>query len=268
QPPLLNSSCAWSSDFQQLTELYESPYTGAITTRTTTLRGFKENDSHTVAFHVEGFTTINSYGYSPHPLSDYLTCITASDSQVLSTMVNDIQAYGTIQIAIELNNLARIFHNPPSGYSFRSLFHYSMSGAARSQDPTLTIGLKLPHILTKITPGADGDKCPFAFLACTNTLGNSLLFADQTIKDTSVDTVEFGVPTALGGLAGEALHPLALGNVYTFKQLLSSKAQNLKLTEIKLSESERMKKAGADVIGCATLLGKEGVYAFEILGKD
>lgn len=47
-PPLLNSSCAWSSDLRQLTDLYESPYTGAITTRTATLHGFKEDDSHTV----------------------------------------------------------------------------------------------------------------------------------------------------------------------------------------------------------------------------
>jgi dihydroorotate dehydrogenase (fumarate) len=47
-PPLLNSSCAWSSDLTQLKALYDSPYTGAITTRTATLNGFKENETHTV----------------------------------------------------------------------------------------------------------------------------------------------------------------------------------------------------------------------------
>jgi len=47
-PPLLNSSCAWSSDLQQLTDLYESSYTGAITTRTATLDGFEEDATHTV----------------------------------------------------------------------------------------------------------------------------------------------------------------------------------------------------------------------------
>lgn len=47
-PPLLNSSCAWASDFSQLRELYESPYTGAVTTRTATLNGFEEDQRHTV----------------------------------------------------------------------------------------------------------------------------------------------------------------------------------------------------------------------------
>ena len=47
-PPLLNSSCAWSSDLHQLRELYTSTYTGAITTRTATVDGFQENDNHTV----------------------------------------------------------------------------------------------------------------------------------------------------------------------------------------------------------------------------
>ena len=47
-PPLVNASCAWSSDFGQLQELYNSPYTGAVTTRTATLDGFQEDASHAV----------------------------------------------------------------------------------------------------------------------------------------------------------------------------------------------------------------------------
>jgi dihydroorotate dehydrogenase (fumarate) len=47
-PPLLNSSCAWSSDLHQLRELYTSTYTGAITTRTATVDGFQEDVNHTV----------------------------------------------------------------------------------------------------------------------------------------------------------------------------------------------------------------------------
>lgn len=47
-PPLLNTSCAWASDPQQLTALYDCPHTGAVSTRTATLSGFKEDSSHTV----------------------------------------------------------------------------------------------------------------------------------------------------------------------------------------------------------------------------
>ena len=48
-PPLLNSSCAWSSDLRQLRELYTSTYTGAVTTRTATVDGFQEDSNHTVS---------------------------------------------------------------------------------------------------------------------------------------------------------------------------------------------------------------------------
>ena len=49
-PALLNSSCAWASEEAQLHELYDSDFTGAVTTRTSTLNGFAEDSPavHTV----------------------------------------------------------------------------------------------------------------------------------------------------------------------------------------------------------------------------
>lgn len=47
-PPLLNASCAWASEYNQLRELYDCPYTGAITTRTATLNGYGEDETNTV----------------------------------------------------------------------------------------------------------------------------------------------------------------------------------------------------------------------------
>ena len=47
-PPLINTACAWASDEPQLIALFDSPYTGAVTTRTATLGGFNEDASHTV----------------------------------------------------------------------------------------------------------------------------------------------------------------------------------------------------------------------------
>ncbi|KAF8167861.1 hypothetical protein B0H34DRAFT_760338 [Crassisporium funariophilum] len=316
-PPLLNSSCAWSSDLHQLTDLYESPFTGAITTRTATHSGFKEDDNHTVAFAAGSITTINSYGYSPHPLSEYLSwvettittrspatkpiiiSITASDPVTLRPMVQSIQDLRhklhdntrKSKIAIELNtSCPNIPNSPPSGYSFDTLLPLiQVLAQAYAEDPTLTIGLKLPPYVVKdqfteviaglkslVLQDSDGRmNCPIAFLTCTNTLGNTLLFSEQTIQAT--DTVEFAVPTALGGLAGDCLHPLALGNVFTFKSLLGLESSiNAGLESIKIigvggvtskDAAERMRKAGADVIGCATLLGKEGVRAFEILSS-
>jgi len=160
---------------------------------------------------------------------------------------------------------------------------------AHSNDPTLSIGLKLPPYVYKdqfsealagielfSAPADDGTiNNPIAFLTCTNTLGNCLLFSDQAI--TSGDQI-FAVPTALGGLAGDSLHPLALGNVFTFKSLISSQeAKDAGIGHIKIigvggvnsrEATMRMRNAGAAAVGCATLFGKEGIQAFEIIGKE
>jgi hypothetical protein len=51
-PPLMNSSSPWASERDQLQELFDSPYTGAVTTRTATLTGFRETPEHTVGLFV------------------------------------------------------------------------------------------------------------------------------------------------------------------------------------------------------------------------
>lgn len=207
------------------------------------------------------------------------------------------------RIAIELNtSCPNIPNSPPSGYTFLSLQPLlKVLADAHNVDKTLTIGLKLPPYTymgqftdvisglksfatdisgAVLTPTTDAYKSPFAFLTCTNTLGNSLLFAEQTAAaahGAASESSLFALPTPLGGLAGDALHALALGNVYTFKQLLLTKdAQASGLGEVKVigvggvtstGAAARMRRAGADAIGSATLFGKEGVRAFEILSK-
>ena len=47
-PPLINSSSLSASEPNQLLELFDSPHTGAVTTRTATLTGFSETSEHTV----------------------------------------------------------------------------------------------------------------------------------------------------------------------------------------------------------------------------
>ncbi|TFK30683.1 FMN-linked oxidoreductase [Coprinopsis marcescibilis] len=312
-PSLLNSSCAWSSDLGNLQELYASPYTGAITTRTATLNGFKEDQTHKVAFAANTVSTINSYGYSPHPLSDYLewvetillgdgpnpqkpiiisiTAPTAEELQVMVAAIQDLRDKlkdkGTVsRIAIELNtSCPNILKASPSGYSFPSLVPLlRVLVDAFFKDKSFTIGLKLPpytykeqyvQVLETLKGHATSDyPLPISFLTCTNTLGSSLLYPGQILSPGDADAV-YAVPTGLGGLAGELLHPLALGNVFSFANLLrGAKARFPELSSLKIigvggvtskEAAKRMRDAGADAIGCATLYGREGVKAFEIL---
>ncbi|KAL0578056.1 dihydroorotate dehydrogenase [Marasmius crinis-equi] len=318
QPTIVNSSCAWASDLAQLESLYECPNTGAVTTRTATLNGFKEDESHVVAFSNSSTTSINSYGYSPHPLASYLAwvrqllygelvkkrpqksfiiSITASNSVDIERMVNDIQAFRSSigdkdstpsRIAVELNtSCPNIPGSPPSAYSplldtetsLRSLLNVLRS--AHESDNTLTIGLKLPpfvyrqqfiDFMTLLKQvGSDAKPFPFSFLTCTNTLGNSLMFSEG-IDDAG--KFKFAVPTATGGLAGEGLHALALGNVFTFRELMKQEDALRDMVIIGVGgvtdaqAALRMRQAGAAVVGCATLLGKEGVKAFGMISDD
>jgi dihydroorotate dehydrogenase (fumarate) len=269
-----------------------------------------------VAFANNSLSSINSYGYSPHPLATYLSWIeeiirsdpgsrkpfivsvTASTAETLSTMLDAIQVlraeYGG-RIAVELNtSCPNIMGSGPPAYDFTSLSsaltvlaeHYKL-------DHTLTIGLKLPPYVyasqfDSVIQGisdftystVDGiARNPFSFLTSTNTLGNSLLFADQTTPEpgpnNATNPSAFAVPPALGGLAGESIHALSLGNVYTFTKLLGGASDEalkrivvIGVGGVTTPEAvQRMRKAGAKVVACATLFGREGVGAFEKLSK-
>ncbi|KAG1908511.1 uncharacterized protein F5891DRAFT_17193 [Suillus fuscotomentosus] len=314
-PSMVNCSCAWASDYQQLSGLYHCPHTGAVITRTATLDGFEEDESHTVAFMKDSLSSLNSYGYSPHPLYAYLAwiqellekglspkpfiiSITESSAERLSEMLVTIQQFRASnstwrsRIAVEFNSSCpNIKGHPPPSYHLPSLKPYlDVFAKAFQDDSTLTIGLKLPpYIIT--TQFHDLIECissytrtdsgnptnPIAYFTCTNTLGNSLVFADQTpTPDAKTDTSPFAVPPGLGGLAGEAIHALSLGNVYTFSRLLAE-SDDPAMREIVIIGAggvtspeavRRMNRAGARIVGCATLLGKEGVRAFEILSGN
>ncbi|CAK7226857.1 dihydroorotate dehydrogenase [Sporothrix curviconia] len=88
-PPLLNTANPWATDLADLTKLYACPHTGAVTTRTSLLDGFRHNPSvHQYAFfdaatHDPAATaaptstttnsaSLNTLGYSPLTLDQYL----------------------------------------------------------------------------------------------------------------------------------------------------------------------------------------------------
>ncbi|KAJ7748479.1 hypothetical protein DFH07DRAFT_888813 [Mycena maculata] len=309
-PSLVNASCAWASDLSQLQTLFDSPYTGAVTTRTSTVNGFAEDESHTVAFASSSISSLNSYGYSPHKLAQYLVwievilsaapiptakpfiiSITASDADSLRVSVDAIQTLRAkfAQIGVEFNtSCPNIRGTTPPGYAPESLAPLlGVLAAAWRADESLTIGLKLPpyvhasqcvSLVNTLRTLSAAGRSPFAYIACTNTLGNSLLFAEQVTDPANGPEAgsAFAVPPALGGLAGDALHALALGNVYSFARLLEAETEsglrNVAIVGIggvtSAEAAARMRRAGAAVVGCATLFGQEGVHAFKILSGE
>jgi len=105
-------------------------------------------------------------------------------------------------------------------------------------------------------------------ITCTNTLGSSLV-----LSDTLAPALASEAGTGIGGLAGAALHPLALGNVATFRALLDehTDTENIMIIGVGGVDDQegfaRMGKVGAEAVGGATALGRYGVSVFEKITK-
>lgn len=188
------------------------------------------------------------------------------------------------------------------------------------------VGIKLPpytystqfenvaSALREFKSSEPGEGSVIDFLACTNTLGSSLVLKD----DNTTPALNSEAGTGIGGyvsipyscffffshsylpyrscleksrggdneslvlrewariltvlrLAGAALHPLALGNVATFRRLLdqSDDTKNILIIGIGgVSDAagvKRMQAVGAGAVGLASSLGTHGVKIFELI---
>lgn len=293
-----------------------------------------------VAFATDSYSSINSYGYSPRPLEDYIAdvasillqnqpshkpiiiSITSNDSQELRTMLDEIaglrarlETVGGMSasvpdpirvpphqlVGVELNaSCPNIPGKPPPSYSVDALLPLLLEMKEFNQrlalrgNPLMTMGMKLPPYVhsKQFEEVAAAIKSvganTISFITCTNTLGSSLLFAEQANGFDSPD-IEFALPTTYGGMAGDAIHTLSLGyasprskyelsfissqrrNVHSFATLLAADPRTAGIKIIGVGgvtspkAAKRMFKAGASVVACATALGKEGVAIFKRL---
>lgn len=205
-PPLLNSSNPWATTLDDLKNLYDCPYTGAVSTRTSVLNGFKHNpDVHRYAFFDplshhsisndklqkgsdgggekrNGFEgSLNTLGYSPSPLQEYLEDIktisaerlppdpqTKRKSVIISitgTAEEVVRCYHlitqcsrevTMPLAMEINlSCPNIPDKPPPAYSGSALISYlealrhAVAAVANRRSAMwkaeeVTIGIKTP----------------------------------------------------------------------------------------------------------------------------
>jgi len=128
-------------------------------------------------------------------------------------------------IGIELNtSCPNIPGKPPPSYSIEALLPLLLEMKSFNQRLVLhgkqlmTMGVKLPpYVHSKqfeevaaAIKTVSADTSTISFITCTNTLGSSLLFAEQSECSDNIET-EFALPTMYGGMAGDAIHTLSLG---------------------------------------------------------
>ncbi|CEJ93120.1 hypothetical protein VHEMI08734 [[Torrubiella] hemipterigena] len=317
-PPLLNSASPWATNIDDLTVLAKSPFTGAVTTRTSVLAesGFDhQQERHRYVFFdpVNGVThsngsrdgpspssewaiagedgkvaTLNSLGYSPLCLQKYIDIISKlSTDEAISPKTfiisvtgspEDVKGcYDTIAsaqnirfpLAMEVNlSCPNIPGVPPPAYNRDELVRYLNLLPAH---PTIPVGLKTPPYthdgqFRELMSALKEHAGKVSFLTATNTLGSCLVFnGDMAEALPSQD--------GLGGMAGPALHPLALGNVRSLRRMLDDAG----LSEVDIigvggvsdgSGYLRMRKAGASMVALASGLGRFGVDVFKGISKD
>lgn len=279
-PPLVNSANPWSTNLEDLKALYECSYTGAVTTRTSLISGFphdpsthqftlfdaathvSEQDRTKLAGHENA--SLNTMGYSPYILKDYLTFIrdlsktpsarpdkgfivsvTGSPEEVVEcyNLIAAEQDHVPFPLAMEVNlSCPNIPNKPPPAYNAESLLSYLtalgriITGPVLSNLPRIPFGLKTPpythaseylelfRALEDAATESPGGKSLVSFITSTNTLGSCLILADPEAKVS--DDPALPAP-GIGGMAGAPLHPLTLGNVRTIRRMLDGKKDQL-----------------------------------------
>ena len=237
--------------------------------------------------------SLNTLGYSPTPLDTYLSYIenivaespntkpkpfivsvTGSPEEVAEcyTRVAALASKLQIPMAVEVNlSCPNIANKPPPAYSGPALKEYLV--ALDAVDRTVPLGLKTPPYtyadqFSTLVNTLREAKTPVDFITATNTLGSCLVLASEGPQLQYQALLPSAAGTGIGGLAGEPLHPLALGNVATLRRMLDTHAELAGVDIIGVggvgdaAAFARMRDVGAKVVAVGTALGRQGVDVF------
>ncbi|RDW73505.1 hypothetical protein BP6252_07412 [Coleophoma cylindrospora] len=238
--------------------------------------------------------SLNTLGYSPIVLDEYLAMVVEIAAQttprtspkpfivsVTGSAEEVAECYRRIaQVAaqnaqltlfMEVNlSCPNILDKPPPAYDGAALAEYLRAIAAVKAG--VHVGIKTPpytyqgqYVTLMKTLEDATETCPISFITATNTLGSCLVLNEQ--NDPALGSAS---GSGIGGVAGEAIHPLALGNVKTIRSMLdASPRADIKGISIigigGVSDGagfRRMKSVGAAAVGVGTALGREGVAVF------
>lgn len=302
-----------------------------MTTRTALAKGFEHDDathqycffasrSHTVSGHSteahshqgtitsDSVSSLNTLGYSPFSVHEYLEIIknlllslqledsptkpiivsvAGSAAEVLDhyrsisrlqlemKQTHNISARFLMEINLSCPNIGK----PPPAYSKDELSRYLIPLVSADPGGTgnIAVGIKTPPYtyqtqfdeLISALLESSKDRCPVSFITATNTLGSSLVLSESLTP-----ALNSATGAGIGGLAGSALHPLALGNVATIRRMLDAHEllQHVEIIGVggvgDVAGYERMRAVGAAAVGVGTALGMEGVAVFERIRKN
>ena len=128
------------------------------------------------------------------------------------------------------------------------------------------IGLKLPPYLCHVLQEKMTDlitEYNIPFISSINSVGNTLIIDPE--KETTLIKPQKG----FGGLSGDYVKPIALGNVRRFYELLKDKTSIIGVGGVKTGQDAfEFLLAGADAVQVGTAFEKEGVNCFGRINKE
>jgi len=169
-------------------------------------------------------------------------------------------AVDLIEISLSCPNLD---NHPQTGYDFEETEKLLSQLIDLGTKP---LGLKLGAYLDSVLQEKMAEiirKYKIAFITCINTIGNSLIIDPE--KEAPIIKPRKGI----GGICGDYIKPVALGNVNGFYRLLKGEVSIIGVGGIKSgTDAFEFLLAGADAVEVGTILEKEGPSCFERINGE
>jgi len=243
----------------------------------------------------DGLLTLSSPSGRPKP---FIVSVTGSADEVARCCAHMIEVLNApdasypsgssqrasrgLNLMMEINlSCPNIPDKPPPAYDGAALTEYidaiatAKNEASHAGKAHLHVGIKTPPytfqgqfqtLIDALERSAElQGGCPISFITATNTLGSCLV-----LDASSNPALGSANGTGIGGMAGDALHPLALGNVKTIRGMLDA-SEHLDVRSISIigiggvsdaAGVRRMRTVGAEAVGVGTAFGREGVGIF------
>jgi len=271
---IINASGGRDTTFKELKILAKS-VSGAITMKTCTLKARDGNPNPRCVFTPLGL--IQSMGWPNLGYKKYIGFakkLKEKHSKPIIASVGgfSIEEYKTITKAFQKSDVdfieislscPNLDNHPQIGYDLDKTEKLLSQLIDLGEKP---LGLKLPAYLDfALQEKMAGiiKKYKISFITCINSLGNSLIIDSKSEKPI------IKPKKGRGGLSGDYIKPIALGNVQGFYNLLKNKVSIFGVGGIKTGEDVfEFLLAGADAVQIATTFEKEGVSCFQRINKE
>jgi dihydroorotate dehydrogenase (fumarate) len=276
--PLFNASGVWCSNIEEIAEVLESPFTGAVVSKSCTPSSRLGNPSPRYSGILAGngeLSSINSMGLPNEGLAYYMEASNVVDHSkpffmslsglsrednlsMLRTLQNsDARHVSGVELNLSCPNVAG---KPQVGYDFEA-----MSETLRQTFEVfdaLPLGVKLPPYFDVVHWDQVSDILrgfeQLKWITCINSIGNGLVIDWQS------ETTLIAPKGGLGGLGGALVKATALANVRSFRERLPDRIDVIGCGGVlKGSDAFEHILCGASAVQIGTLVRENGVGEFE-----